>query len=77
MNTSNTLQGFNYKPFTKEDLVSNMLERKESGECPVQDPNFYKPWVMVEVGTDEYESTPKSSKELRLKRREMLRRLNK
>jgi hypothetical protein len=31
-----------------------MLERKENGDCPVQDPNFYKPWDMVEVGTEEY-----------------------
>jgi hypothetical protein len=55
MKTTNTLPGFNYKPFTREDLVKNMLERKESGECPVQNPNFYKPWNVVEVGTDEYE----------------------
>ena len=55
MKTTNTLPGFNYKPFTREDLVKNMLELKESGKCPVQNPNFYKPWNMVEVGTDEYE----------------------
>ena len=55
MNTTNTLPGFNYKPFTREDLVKSMLERKESGDCPVQDPKFYEPWDMVEVGTDEYE----------------------
>jgi hypothetical protein len=75
MKTTNTLPGFNYKPFTKEDLEKNMLERKEGGQCPVQDPNFYKPWDMVEVGTKEYESTPKESRELRLERRERLRRL--
>lgn len=55
MKTTNTLPGFNYTPFTREDLVKNMLERKENGDCPVQDPNFYKPWDMVEVGTKEYE----------------------
>jgi hypothetical protein len=55
MKTPNTLPGFNYVPFTKDDLVQSMLERKESGDCPVVDPNFYKPWDMVEVGTEEYE----------------------
>ncbi len=54
MKTTNTLPGFTYTPFTREDLVQSMLERKESGDCPVQDPNFYKPWDMVEVGTEEY-----------------------
>lgn len=75
MKTTNTLPGFTYTPFTREDLVQSMLERKESGDCPVQDPNFYKPWDMVEVGTKEYESAPKASRELRLDRRERLRRL--
>jgi hypothetical protein len=71
------LSGFNYKPFTREDLVRNMQERKESGQCPVQDPNFYKPWDVVEYGTEEYELLPKASRELKLERREMLRQLNK
>ena len=75
MNTTNTLPGFNYKPFTREDLVKNMLERKENGDCPVQDPNFYEPWDMVEYGTEEYESAPSASRELRLERRDRLRRL--
>lgn len=55
MKTTNTLPGFTYTPFTREDLVQSMLERKESGQCPVQDTNFYTPWDMVEVGTEEYE----------------------
>ena len=55
MKPSNKLPGFNYKPFSKEDLVKSMLELIESGECPVQDPKFYEPWNMVEVGTQEYE----------------------
>jgi hypothetical protein len=54
MKTTNTLPGFTYTPFTREDLVQSMLERKESGDCPVHDPNFYKPWDMVEVGTEGY-----------------------
>ena len=55
MKPSNKLPGFNYKPFSKEDLVKSMLELKESGDCPVQNPKFYEPWNMVEVGTDEYD----------------------
>lgn len=55
MKSNDKLPGFNYKPFTREDLVKNMLERKESGQCPVQDPKFYEPWNMVEYGTEEYE----------------------
>ena len=77
MKPTDKLPGFNYTPFTREDLVKNMLERKESGECPVQDPKFYEPWNMVEYGTEEYESAPKASRELRLERRERLRRLDK
>ena len=77
MKPTDKLTGFNYSPFTREDLVKNMLERKESGECPVQDPKFYEPWNMVEYGTEEYESAPKASSELRLERRERLRRLDK
>ena len=77
MKTTNTLPGFNFTPFTREDLVKNMLELKESGQCPVQDPNFYKPWVFLKVSSKEYESALKDSRELRLKRREMLKRLNK
>ena len=76
MKPSDKLLGFNYKPFSKEDLVKSMLELKESGQCPVQDPKFYEPWNMVEFGTEEYESAPKASRELKLKRREDLRRLN-
>ena len=75
MISTDKLQGFNYTSFTREDLVKNMLERKESGQCPVQDPKFYEPWQMVEYGTEEYESAPKASRELRLERRESLRRL--
>ncbi|WP_396164940.1 hypothetical protein [Flavobacterium sp.] len=55
MKPTDKLPGFNYTPFTREDLVKNMLERKESGQCPVQDPKFYEPWNMVEYGTEEYE----------------------
>ena len=55
--------------------MKSMLKLKESGECPVQDPKFYEPWNMVEYGTEEYESAPKASRELRLERRERLRRL--
>jgi hypothetical protein len=80
METKHTLPGlpeFNYQPFTREDLVRNMLERKEKGLCPVQDLKFYEPWDMVEYGTEEYDTAPKASRELRLDRRERLRRLNK
>ena len=41
METNDNLPEFNYVPFTREDLVRSMLERKESGECPVKDPKFY------------------------------------
>lgn len=75
MKSNDKLPGFNYKPFSREDLVKSMLKLKESGECPVQDPKFYEPWNMVEYGTEEYESAPKASRELRLERRERLRRL--
>ena len=30
MKVLDKLPGFNYKPFTREDLVRNMLERKEN-----------------------------------------------
>lgn len=72
-----TLPGFNYVPFTKDDLVQSMLKRKESGECPVQDPKFYEPWDMVEVGTEEYELRTKLPREILLKRREMKKMMNK
>ena len=72
MKSNNKLPGFNYTPFTREDLVKSMLERKESGQCPVQDPKFYEPWDM-----EEYESAQKASKEILLERRERLKRLNK
>jgi hypothetical protein len=75
MKTTNTLPGFTYTPFTREDLVKNMLERKESGQCPVQNPKFYEPWNMVKYGTEEYDKAPKASRELRLERRERLRRM--
>jgi hypothetical protein len=75
MKTTNTLPGFTYTPFTREDLVQSMLELKESGQCPVQDPKFYEPWDMVEYGTEEFDARPKASRELKLKRREELRRL--
>ena len=75
MKTTNTLPGFTYTPFTREDLVKNMLEQKESGQGPVQDPKFYEPWDMVEYGTEEFEARPKASRELKLKRREELIRL--
>ena len=55
MKPTDKLPGFNYKPFSREDLVKSMLKLKESGECPVQNPKFYEPWNMVEVGTQEYE----------------------
>ena len=77
MKPTDKLPGFNYKPFSREDLVKSMLKLKESGECPVQNPKFYEPWNMVEYGTEEYESAPKASRELRLERRESLRRLDK
>lgn len=77
MDSNDKLPGFNHKPFSREDLVKSMLKRKEIGECPVQDPKFYEPWNMVEYGTEEYESAPKASRELRLERRESLRRMNK
>jgi hypothetical protein len=77
MESNDKLPGFNYKPFSREDLVKSMLELKESGQCPVQDPKFYEPWDMVKYGTEEYESAPKASRELRLERRERLKRLNK
>jgi hypothetical protein len=77
MESKDKLPGFNYKPFSREDLVKSMLELKESGKCPVQNPKFYEPWNMVEYGTEEYESAPKASRELRLERRESLRRMNK
>ena len=77
MKPTDKLPGFNYKPFSREDLVKSMLKLKESGECPVQNPKFYEPWNMVEYGTEEYESAPKASRELRLERRERLRRLDK
>ena len=55
MDSKDKLPGFNYKPFSREDLVKSMLERKESGQCPVQDPKFYEPWDFLEVGSEEYE----------------------
>jgi len=77
MEPTNELSGFNHKPFTREDLVRNMQERKESGQCPVQDPDFYKPWNMVKYGSKEAELEPRASRELKLERREMLRQLTK
>jgi hypothetical protein len=75
METNNTLPGFNYTPFTREDLVQSMLERKERGECPVTDPKFYEPWDMFEYGSDEYNLQTKASRELKLERREKLKRM--
>ena len=77
METNDNLPEFNYVPFTREDLVRSMLERKESGECPVKDPKFYEPWDMVEVGSEEYELQLKASRELIRQRREKLRMISK
>ena len=62
MKTTNTLPGFNYKPFTREELIKNMQKRKESGQCPVQDPKFYEPWNMIEYGSEEWEQEMKNPK---------------
>jgi hypothetical protein len=77
METNDKLPGFNYVPFTREDLAKSMLELKESGKCPVHDPKFYEPWDMVEVGTEEYYSQLRASKELIQQRREKLKMMNK
>jgi hypothetical protein len=55
MKKSENLPRGNWTPFTREDLVKFGQELKESGKCPVQDPNFYKPWKFFTVGTQEYE----------------------
>lgn len=65
-----TLPGFNYKPFTKEDLVKLGQELRESGKCSVQNPDFYKPWNMVEVNSEEYENRTKLPRETVVDRRE-------
>lgn len=41
--------------YTKEDSEKFNKELKESGKCPMTDPNFYGNWNLVEVGTPEYE----------------------
>lgn len=53
MISTGKLPGFNYTPFTKEDLVKSMLKHKESGQCHVHNLIFYEHWNMVRYGTEE------------------------
>jgi hypothetical protein len=75
MKTTNTLSGFTYTPFTREELIKNIQERKEGGQCPVQDPKFYEPWDMIEYGSEEWEQEMKNPKyeQIRKERMEMKR----
>jgi hypothetical protein len=41
--------------YTKEDSEKFNKELKESGKCPMTNPNFYGNWTTYEVGTPEYE----------------------
>jgi hypothetical protein len=41
--------------YTKEDSEKFNKELKESGKCPITNPDFYGNWNLVEVGTPEYE----------------------
>lgn len=75
MGTIEGLPGFNYTPFTREDLIRNMLALKESGKCFVKNPKFYEPWDMIEYGTEEWEQEMKNPKyeQIRKDRMEMKR----
>lgn len=42
--------------YTKEMSEKFNKELKESGKCPMTDPNFYGNWTTYEVGTPEYEA---------------------
>jgi|APGre2960657373_1045057.scaffolds.fasta_scaffold97982_2 hypothetical protein len=41
--------------YTKEMSEKFNKELKESGKCPMTNPNFYGNWTTYEVGTPEYE----------------------
>jgi hypothetical protein len=41
--------------YTQEMSDKFNKELRESGKCPMKDPNFYGNWTMFEVGTPEYE----------------------
>ena len=41
--------------YTQEMSDKFNKELRESGKCPMKDPDFYGNWTMLEVGTPEYE----------------------
>jgi hypothetical protein len=45
--------------YTKEDSEKFNKELKESGSCPIKNPDFYGNWNLLEVGSPEYEKTIK------------------
>jgi len=48
--------------YTKEMSDKFNKDLKESGTCPVKNPDFYGNWNLVEVGTPEYEEVFKKRK---------------
>ncbi len=41
--------------YTQEMSDKFNKELRESGKCPIKNPDFYGKWNMLEVGTPEYE----------------------
>lgn len=48
--------------YTKEDSEKFNKELKESGSCPIKNPDFYGNWNLLEVGSPEYEEAFKKRK---------------
>ena len=48
--------------YTKEMSEKFNKEFRESGKCPIKDPNFYGNWTTYEFGTPEYEEAFKKVK---------------
>lgn len=62
-----------YTNYTKEDCLRAGQELKESGTCPMTDPEFYGLWKWDDPNKVEDEETKRLKRERRLKVREQVR----
>jgi len=65
-------EGF-YTNYTKEDALRSKQELKESGTCPMTNPEFYELWKWDNPNKVEDEETKRLKRERRLRLREQVR----
>lgn len=63
-----------YTNYTKEDCLRAGQELKESGTCPITDPEFYGLWKWDDPNQVKDEETKRLDRERRLKVREEIKR---